>query len=1190
MAGERKMKIIVIGDQQCGKSAMIDCFIGEKEENFHLTHEVTTVLDMKSKVLNVANKNIVLHIWDVGGSVIDQNLRERVAYINAELAIIAFSKTDTESLENVKVKWEKEVRKCLPDVPIILVGTKKDEITDEAREATTGKVITSAGSKVASMIKAKDFIECSSLLNENVQDVFEKGVKLVIDQRKKMAMEERKMSKKMSKVSSRSFDETIIQETELELFEDFLGASYDHECLTFLQNQNASSLKQINHQLSSLDTSLLYILCQRCFAKSLKFLLNAFPTEATVMLVKIDKSQRTPIMVSDDISIFNIVNNFMNEKGINQAYGKDSEETDIPLVLLYIQFNFENLAKGIIESVSSDERTMFLNLKDKEDNSVLLKGETSELLGNFIIENYIDDLDITATNQIGKNVAHIFSKKGYKVSHILSKINKETTFKLLSQQDWHGNTPLMACARYGNQAALACFLTFYFDLSVSRNTKDEDVSKVDKMVHLQNNEGHNLTYLVFIHKQELQSSYGTILELEKHVHNHFEKSNDEDVSEEIGEDERKIQGMQKYLKCLRESQISKMEIKSIKNVLDENEAGSKFIVLLVLSLGSFWFPLGTYTMDVSTDSLLTKDYYQNWMHQDDPNSTTSICNLNSTQLTDYPQCLDPFYKFVYSSVFMGLPWLFYFYEFVTSEIFRILIETCRREGDLAWMNLQNQSIGRSFLISYMKASAATILLPLVFLTWPVFTKLVHFYYIAKYRTSTEDKKSEFEDKMWNYALIAARAHILEVCIESSFQPLLQWYQLFPGFLIWCLNLNTREFNIQQYSEEVDSLKIVFSLVSSIFSLGWSFSVYKVAKKRGTLDMGSNPIGRIVLFLSNLFLILARLQSFVIFSYFFGPGNFYPIIAFISGHIILISVLHGMFSEVSVLMKSNKKRLVTICLINGLSNIFLHNYIDLDDLAKDKEEETVRWKATLARQLLFDFIFIVENLILAFIGSMNDQIDIPQKEETFHFLIITIFCCHFLGLIFKFIYYKKLHAWSFLTESSRRKGNGLSFEFKYLFCNNIRTFNIYLPYACLVPNIIKLFLNELKKQLIQNILRQGGKGKKSGNTMLSCVVGMLSIPIYILLILLGLVLFLVAFVFLIVALPVFLFGRLIFCCESCTSKTIQENTKEVESECLSSESSSRVICETTRKQEPKENVIPEEKAEDPEEIHQLLNKV
>ena len=1127
---------MVVGDENTGKSAMIDQYILEGGKSFHFKHHVKTVLDMKSKMVIADKKSVLVTLWDVGGSV-DHDLRERVAYSNADLIIIAYSKTDEKSLENVKVKWAKEVENCLPDVPMILVGTKKDEITDEAKEVSTGKVITSAGSIVASQINAKSFIECSSLFNENVIEVFDKGIRIALEQRKRY-------EKKLSKMSSRkSFDQKVIEIVKLDKYEEFLSLSHDEGCLSFLQQQDVSTILSVENQLMSLNTSALYIICQRRFVESLKYFFETFPEIAADMMVKIDVSNRTPIMVADGNSeTFSIADKFMLEKRINHAYGKDSKGKDIPLVNVYIDFNIEHLAKRVIETAEREERKHFLNLQDEYGNSLLLKEETSEMLGTFIIENYLEDLTLSTKNHIDENLVHIYSKKGYKVSNILSKIDKETTFDLLSQQDHLGNTPLMASALYGNQAALAYFLTFYFE----RKNHFDDLEKVDEILHLKNREGHNLTYLVFIHKQELQSSYSTVHELEKYVHNQQRKEEDE-------ESDSQDQGLQTYLKCLRENQISKMEIKSIKNTIDANQVGSKFILILVLSLGSFWFPAATYMLDVSTDSALTKDHYENWMtetnYSQELNTTYSTCNPNDTTLTDYPHCLGSQHKFIYSLAFMILPWLFYISEFLTSEIFRKLVQTCKSEGDLAWVNIQNKSLGKSFFKSYLKSSVTALLLPFVFLTWPIFTKLVHVYYIVKYRISTEEKRSENEEKMWNNAVTAARAHILEVCIESSFQPLLQWYQLFPGFLIWCLSLETATFDINQYTQELNTLKVIFSFFSSIFSLGWSFSAYKVAQKRGTLDMGSNPLGRIVLFLSNLFLILARLQSFVMFSYYFGPGNFFPIIAFTCGHVVLISILHGMFSEASVLVKSNKKQLVTLCLINGLANIFMHNYIDLDldDVGKNRlEEEAVRWKPTLARQLLFDLIFIVENLILAFIGILNVELNIPHKDNVFFFILITIFSSHFLGLFFKFIYYKKLHAWSFLTDSTRRKGYGLSFEFKYLFCNKVRTVNIHLPCVCLIPNVAKAFLNELKRQLMRNICRTDeSRMPKKRNLFLTCFVAIVSIPIYILLIIVGCVLFFLSFVFIILIIPVFLACRFFFFIKNCAKNKCATEKEENE---------------------------------------------
>ena len=44
---------------------------------------------------------------------------------------------------------------------------------------------------------------------------------------------------------------------------------------------------------------------------------------------------------------------------------------------------------------------------------------------------------------------------------------------------------------------------------------------------------------------------------------------------------------------------------------------------------------------------------------------------------------------------------------------------------------------------------------------------------------------------------------------------------------------------------------VYSIVSSVISLAWSFSTYEANQKKGALDFSSDPIGRIVVILSTL---------------------------------------------------------------------------------------------------------------------------------------------------------------------------------------------------------------------------------------------------------------------------------------------------------------------------------------------------
>ena len=54
--------------------------------------------------------------------------------------------------------------------------------------------------------------------------------------------------------------------------------------------------------------------------------------------------------------------------------------------------------------------------------------------------------------------------------------------------------------------------------------------------------------------------------------------------------------------------------------------------------------------------------------------------------------------------------------------------------------------------------------------------------------------------------------------------------------------------------------------------------------------------RAVLFLSVLFQILGRIFILVLFAYSFGEGMYYPLLIFLAAHIVLMTVLHFVFSD------------------------------------------------------------------------------------------------------------------------------------------------------------------------------------------------------------------------------------------------------------------------------------------------------
>ena len=88
-----------------------------------------------------------------------------------------------------------------------------------------------------------------------------------------------------------------------------------------------------------------------------------------------------------------------------------------------------------------------------------------------------------------------------------------------------------------------------------------------------------------------------------------------------------------------------------------------------------------------------------------------------------------------------------------------------------------------------------------------------------------------------------------------------------------------------------------SIVTSILSLAWCFTSYHATLKRGALDKDLAALFyRAVLFLSVLFQILGRLFILVIFAYSFGPGLYYPLLIFLGSHIILMTLLHFIFSD------------------------------------------------------------------------------------------------------------------------------------------------------------------------------------------------------------------------------------------------------------------------------------------------------
>ncbi|KAF8198052.1 P-loop containing nucleoside triphosphate hydrolase protein [Pholiota molesta] len=101
-----------------------------------------------------------------------------MSYSKSHVILIAFAIDTPDSLENVTSKWIEEVRSiCGSTIPVILVGCKADlrpTNEEEASPDNSRKYVTrEQGERVANIIGARAYKECSALKIEGVDEVFE---------------------------------------------------------------------------------------------------------------------------------------------------------------------------------------------------------------------------------------------------------------------------------------------------------------------------------------------------------------------------------------------------------------------------------------------------------------------------------------------------------------------------------------------------------------------------------------------------------------------------------------------------------------------------------------------------------------------------------------------------------------------------------------------------------------------------------------------------------------------------------------------------------------------------------------------------------------------------------------------------------------------------------------------------------
>ena len=237
----------------------------------------------------------------------------------------------------------------------------------------------------------------------------------------------------------------------------------------------------------------------------------------------------------------------------------------------------------------------------------------------------------------------------------------------------------------------------------------------------------------------------------------------------------------------------------------------------------------------------------------------------------------------------------------------------------------------------------------VVVLWQPVTALFKFYRDGIYETSSgKDKVKELRKRRF-LDVAASRADLIETSIEATFEPLVQGYIIFPSIINITKRLtkiavfdSNGNLTIQEWPEYpilLTSLEQIqlFSIVTSILSLAWTYSDLTSVKKHLQLDICVSPVSRILMCIWMILQLTARLLAFMLFAVYCGPGNIYGLMIFAAVHIMLALVIHLIFSEdIAFFKKGRYLKFFQNVMLNAFSSMFFHNYLRLDQMPNDKQ--------------------------------------------------------------------------------------------------------------------------------------------------------------------------------------------------------------------------------------------------------------
>jgi len=128
-------KVILIGNFGVGKTSLTRQFVFQKFADEYLT-TLGVKIDKKVLIINEIQANLI--IWDIAGEV-SQTKVPKSYYLGANGIIYVFDLTRPSTFKHITEDLD-YIKQVLPNVPYIIVGNKKDLLTEEQLQDTIAQL------------------------------------------------------------------------------------------------------------------------------------------------------------------------------------------------------------------------------------------------------------------------------------------------------------------------------------------------------------------------------------------------------------------------------------------------------------------------------------------------------------------------------------------------------------------------------------------------------------------------------------------------------------------------------------------------------------------------------------------------------------------------------------------------------------------------------------------------------------------------------------------------------------------------------------------------------------------------------------------------------------------------------------------------------------------------------------------